>query len=123
MDFTTLQNNPLYGPLRLVLASMLTYAAGKGWIPAQFVDPAFVAAAGTVMLALWSFYESRSKAAKADLVTAVAVNQAVVSQAPTVTPLAAAEQKAIIAASKAVVQGKAATEVTAALNESQLTKE
>jgi hypothetical protein len=114
-DYTSVTNNPVYGPLRLVLVSLLTYAAGKGWIPADFVDPTFLAAAGTVVLAAWSFWEKQHATKKAELVTAVAVSQAV--QAPETT--SQAEQKAIVAGAKAIVAGASEQAITDVLNQSQ----
>lgn len=118
MDFTSLKNNPLYGPLRIVVVAALAFAIHKGWIPANVIDPDLATAILVGAMVTWSIWQQNHSAKQADLVTAVAVHRTVASQTPASTPLSPAQQKAIAVAAKVTVQLLPAKEITDALNAS-----
>jgi len=119
MDFSSLKNNPLYGPLRLIVVFALTRAIAKGWVPADVIDPDLLTGIIVGLLATWSLWQQSHTAKKADLVTAVAVHSAVARQTPVMTPLSQAEQKAVVAGAKAAVERLPEKEITDRLNQSQ----
>jgi hypothetical protein len=56
---TPMTSDQLTGLVRTILASLLAYVAGKGWIPNA--SPELVAALTTVVVAVWSWVSNRPK--------------------------------------------------------------
>jgi hypothetical protein len=115
MDFASLKNNALYGPLRILAGALLAYAVAKGWINVGVIDADTLAAIGVAGLTVWSIWQQNHSAKKADLVTALAVQSAAVSQ-----PIGPAAQKAVAAAAKDTVKALPEKAITEILNQSQL---
>lgn len=115
MDFTSLKNNALYGPLRILVAFVIAKLVAKGVVPANVIDPDLVTIILLLALITWSLWQQNHADKKADLVTAVAVHRAVASQTPATTPLSPAQQKAIAVAAKVTVQQLLENEITAQL--------
>lgn len=55
----TMTNDQITGLVRTVLASLLAYVAGKGWIPNA--SPELIASLTTVVVAVWSWVSNRPK--------------------------------------------------------------
>lgn len=115
MDFTSLKNNALYGPLRILVAFVIAKLVAKGVVPANVIDPDLVTVVLLSGLVTWSLWQQAHSAKQADLVTAVAVHRTVASQTPASVPLSPAQQKAIAVAAKATVQQLPAKAITDAL--------
>lgn len=55
----TMTNDQIAGLVRTILASLLAYVAGKGWIPNA--SPELIASLTTVVVAVWSWVSNRPK--------------------------------------------------------------
>lgn len=117
MDFASLKNNPLYGPLRLMVVAALGIAIHRGWIPQNIVDPDVMTLVLLSAFVTWSLWQQNHTAKKADLATNVAINSAVA--AATGDParqLSPALQAAIVTGSKMIANKVPETQVTDMLN-------
>lgn len=121
MDFASLKNNPLYGPLRLMVVAALGIAIHRGWIPQNIVDPDILTLVLLSAFVTWSLWQQNHTSKKADLATNVAINSAVA--AVTGDPsrqLSPALQAAIVTGSKMIANKVPETQITDSLNTSQI---
>lgn len=121
-NMTDAQLHTILVSLRALLLALGGILADQG-LEGSGIYRIVMLAASTILIVgplVWGVWSAIASVRKANLVTAVAVQKAAEHQAPRDDVLAAAEQKAIIAAAKATVKGSSEKEVTAALNRSQL---